>query len=302
MTVLVTGATGTIGREVTAALVAAGAAVRALVRTPQRAALLPAGVTPVLGDLRDPAAVRAALTGVTAALYVSPHDPAEVGMAETFISACEDLGVRLVFAGVVIDGRNAAARWLLRRTVGAVLPHYRGKLRVAHLMHRAKGRPVLFGVTNFYQNDEVIREDILAGRYLLPTHPRGVNRIDLRDAGEIVARALTDPAFPSGAFGLAGPASVSATEAAAVWSRVLGRPVRYDGPGGDWADALAHRLDGQKLQDFRHSYGFLAKRGMATSARDVAGMTALLGRPPRPYETYVRDMAAAWSAPHPAEG
>src|SRR5690349_197310 len=98
MTVLVAGATGNIGKEVTAALLARGAAVRALVRSPERAELLPRGVEAVIGDLRDVRAVETALTGVTAALYVSPHDPDEELMAEAFVSACERLGVRLVFA------------------------------------------------------------------------------------------------------------------------------------------------------------------------------------------------------------
>jgi uncharacterized protein YbjT (DUF2867 family) len=54
MTVLVTGATGAIGTEVTAALLARGAAIRALVCGTDRAGHLPRGVEPVLGDLHIP--------------------------------------------------------------------------------------------------------------------------------------------------------------------------------------------------------------------------------------------------------
>jgi NAD(P)-dependent dehydrogenase (short-subunit alcohol dehydrogenase family) len=52
---------------------------------------------------------------------------------------------------------------------------------------------------------------------------------------------------------------------------------------------------GPKLADFRRSYGFIARFRLPTSARDVAATTALLGRPPRRYETYVRDTAERWS-------
>ncbi|WP_238010662.1 NmrA family NAD(P)-binding protein [Dactylosporangium sp. AC04546] len=288
MTVLVTGATGSTGSAAAAALVQQGAPVRALVRGPDRAALLPAGVEAVFGDLRDPAAVEAALTGVTAALYVSPHEPDEERLAETFVAACERLGVRLVFAGVVTDSV------FLRALVGVMLPHYRGKLRIARRIARSSARPVLFSVTNFYQNDELVREDILAGTYPLPVHGSGVNRIDLRDVGDLVARALTEPQFPGGIHALCGPASVGGAEAAQTWTQVLGRPVRY--APEEWQAASARRLSGHKLVDFRKSYGFLARRGMPTSARDVARMTALLGRAPRPYGDYVRDMAEAWQA------
>jgi uncharacterized protein YbjT (DUF2867 family) len=295
MTVLVTGATGSIGREVAAALLARGADVRALVRGPDRVRQLPSGVEPVIGDLRDAASVEAALTGVSAALYVSPHDPAEERMAQTFVDACDRLGVRLVFAGTYIHAPNAVARWIMRALVGFALPHYRGKLRISHRMTRARNRPVVFGLTNYYQNDELIREDILEGSYILPVHDSGVNRIDLRDAADVVSRAMTDPGFPSGGYSLVGPESISGLQAARIWSGVLGRPVRYDGSRPDWAELLGRRLSGQKLADYQRSYRFVARRGIPTSPTEVAATTLLLGHPPRTYEMYVRDTAAQWS-------
>jgi uncharacterized protein YbjT (DUF2867 family) len=301
MTILVAGATGSIGTEVVAALLARGARVRALVRTRERAHLLPPAVEPVVGDLRDTAAVAAALSGVDAALYVSPHDPDEERMADAFVGACDDLGVRLVFAGVVLTARSRLARLSTEVLVSTFLPHYRGKLRIARRVAAAKHRPVLLGVPNFFQNDEVVRADILGGRYVLPTHRSGVNRIDLRDVGEVAARALTDPAFPAGTHGLAGPESVSGQRSARVWSEALGRPVRYDGDRPDWPDLLGRHLSGAKLADFRRSYRFIARFHLPTSARDLAATTALLGRPPGRYETYVRDTAARWEA-HSAGG
>ncbi|NRQ40231.1 NAD(P)H-binding protein [Nonomuraea sp. NN258] len=65
MTVLVTGATGTVGRHVVQHLLRRGARVRALTRDPARAAL-PAGVEVVAGDLTDLATLRPAVDGVTA--------------------------------------------------------------------------------------------------------------------------------------------------------------------------------------------------------------------------------------------
>ncbi|MFD7089191.1 NAD(P)H-binding protein [Streptomyces sp. NPDC059896] len=72
-TVLVTGATGTVGRQVVAELLRRGHAVRALTRDPEKArtGLLPdfpsgvSGVDVVQGDLTDPASLAPALDGVT---------------------------------------------------------------------------------------------------------------------------------------------------------------------------------------------------------------------------------------------
>ncbi|WP_433201086.1 SDR family oxidoreductase [Dactylosporangium sp. CS-047395] len=292
MTVLVVGATGSIGREVVAALIGRGAAVRALVRSPERAAHLPPGVEAAIGDLGDAGSVAAALRGVRAALYVSPHDAAEERLAAVFVRACEDAGVRIVFAGVYLHAGTAAARFALRAAMGLMLPHYRGKLRLAHAIGRSRTGPVLLSVTNYFQNDEMVRDDILAGSYPLPVHRRGVNRIDLRDVAAVAARALCEADFPAGGYALVGPASIPGARAAELWSAALGRPVRYDGPGSDWQERVGRHLTGRKRLDVLRSYGMLAKVGVPTSAKQVAAMTGLLGRPPRTYESYVDEAAA----------
>ncbi|MFE7775329.1 NAD(P)H-binding protein [Streptomyces sp. NPDC057445] len=64
--VLVTGATGTVGRQVVAELLARGSTVRALTRDTARAkASLPEGVEVVQGDLTEPESLIPALEGVT---------------------------------------------------------------------------------------------------------------------------------------------------------------------------------------------------------------------------------------------
>ncbi|MBT2525046.1 NAD(P)H-binding protein [Streptomyces sp. ISL-99] len=64
MTILVTGATGTVGRQVVAELVRRGERVRALTRDPAKADF-PAGVETVRADLTDPETLVPALEGVT---------------------------------------------------------------------------------------------------------------------------------------------------------------------------------------------------------------------------------------------
>lgn len=61
--ILVTGATGTVGRELVAELARRGAKVRALSRTPAATAF-PAGVETVAADLGDPATLGPALAGI----------------------------------------------------------------------------------------------------------------------------------------------------------------------------------------------------------------------------------------------
>lgn len=71
MLIAVTGATGFVGRHVASSLVGRGHAVRALARTPRRAATLQSlAVTPVLGDLADPAALAELTRGADAVVHL----------------------------------------------------------------------------------------------------------------------------------------------------------------------------------------------------------------------------------------
>ena len=63
VTVLITGATGQVGNAIARRLAADGVEVRALVRSPERARVLPEGVQPVFGDVTDAPSLRAALDG-----------------------------------------------------------------------------------------------------------------------------------------------------------------------------------------------------------------------------------------------
>lgn len=71
MRIFVTGATGAVGPTVVAALLAAGHAVRALVRKPPPAGLLPAAVELVEGDITEPATLARALAGCEGVVHMA---------------------------------------------------------------------------------------------------------------------------------------------------------------------------------------------------------------------------------------
>lgn len=71
MTVLVTGATGQVGNAIARRLAADGVEVRALVRSPKRAEVLPEGVQPVTGDVTDLKSLETALDGVSTVYHAA---------------------------------------------------------------------------------------------------------------------------------------------------------------------------------------------------------------------------------------
>lgn len=279
---LIIGATGTVGGLVLDEAVRRGVDVRALVRNKERANL-PGTVEVVQGDLADREAVATALRGVDSAFYVSPHEVNEVEIAMVFGEEAQRAGARLVFGGFHVEDREA------REAASRAIPAYAAKLRLAAFLASTDTRPAMFSLTNFDQNDEIFREDIEAGVFPTPLHPGGVNRIDLRDAAEVITNALTDVSFAAGAYQLLGPESLNGEQSAQIWAEALGREVVYTGGDPQWRKALERRLSGQKLADWIRSFELLSSAPIATDPAEVEIMTKLLGRAPRTLRDYVRD-------------
>ncbi len=95
MKILVTGATGTVGRQIVEQLVESGHQVRALTRNPAKANL-PAGVEIVAGDLTDPASLAPALEGVTGLHLIKfgGDDYADLETGREIIALAEKAGVQ----------------------------------------------------------------------------------------------------------------------------------------------------------------------------------------------------------------
>ena len=116
MKVLVTGATGYVGREVAAAVAEAGHETRGLVR-PGSTSSVPAGVTPVSGDVTDLASLKGAVHGVDAIVNLvaildgsdAEFEAVNAGGPRNVVAAAESAGVRrlLHMSAAGVTERNA---------------------------------------------------------------------------------------------------------------------------------------------------------------------------------------------------
>jgi uncharacterized protein YbjT (DUF2867 family) len=93
-----------------------------------------------------------------------------------------------------------------------------------------------------------------------------------------------------------GPDALSAETLVALWSDVLGRPVRY---GGDDLEALEQRLKAFAPSWLAYDMKLMMRRyqenGAVASAEDVTRLAGLLGHPPRSYRDFATAAGAEWA-------
>lgn len=256
---------------------------RALVRKAGSLADPLPGVTEVVGDLGDPASLRAPLDGMASAFFVTPHDEHEEQLGLAFLAAARDAKVRrVVFASAYHPGFPNPLAFRLFVAAMGVVTHYGPKLRVEGHVRRSGLSPVVLMPSNFFQNDEPFTKELLAGEYPQPLGTKGVNRVDCADIGEAAARALTDEGVNEGAWPLVGPElTLTGPECAQAWSEALGREVRYAATLERWRELAKDRMHPRELEDFGKTYRLFHRARVAATAADLAKTTTLLGRPPR---------------------
>ena len=289
MTILVTGATGNVGRHVVDQLVQRGAPVRALVRNPAKAAAaeLPAAVDVVQGDLLDVDALRRAFDGVSTLFLLNAVVPDEFTQALVALNVAREAGVqRVVYLSVI------------HSDVYVNVPHFAGKFGVERMIEQMGFAATILRPAYFIDNDVTIKDVVLGyGVYPMPVGGKGLAMVDARDIAEVAALELLrrhDAAhpLPLERINVVGPDTLTGSDVAAIWSDVLGRPVAYGGDPAGFEQNLRQFMPAWMAYDMRLMSERFATDGMVPDAGDVARLTALLGRPLRTYREFAAAVAA----------
>ncbi|MEV4261124.1 NAD(P)H-binding protein [Kribbella sp. NPDC049584] len=199
-TVLVTGATGRVGRHVVAGLRAAGVTVRALVRTPELAGLPPA-VELIQGDVHDVGAVRRAAAGVDAAFLLWPSFSAD-GASQI---------VPLLPSRVVYLSSLSAAE-------GGVWGE------VEQLLRDAGKAWTFLRPSGFAVNAQAWAGDFRAGDTLrLPYPEASRSMIHERDIAAVAVLSFVNPGHVGQIYELTGPEALTQAEQVATIARAVGK-------------------------------------------------------------------------------
>lgn len=292
MKILVIGGTGKVGSEVVKELGKRGASVRALVRKQEASATLPTGVESVVGDLLDPVSIEKAMDGVDKLYLLNGVVSDE--LTQGLIAY--DLAKKLKLKHVVYHSVFQAEKF-------KDVPHFAVKIVIESALKQFDVPYTVIRPNYFFQNDATFKAPLTeAGIYPVPLGTPGISAVDVRDIAEAAAIALTTDGHEGKTYNLVGPELISGPGAAALWSKLLGRPVRYGGEDMEsYEQQLRQMLPAWSAFDFRMMFQGYLERGFAAEAGDIETLTALLGHAPRRYEDFARETVTDWQTKQDAK-
>lgn len=283
--ILVTGATGTVGRELIAQLAAQGADVRAMSSRADAAGRPDAPALPwVHGDFRAPETLRRVFEGVDVLFLLLPLVPDKPALAQAAVDAARASGVRHLVRLSVL-GADAGSTNAFARMQGEI------DARVTE-----SGLPwTLLRPNGFMQNYLTYAAGMIrSGRFFAAHGDAPQAMVDAADIGACAAAVLTRPQAHAGAvYHPTGARAWTQAEAMAEISRALGREVHYV-PVDDAAARAGMAGMGvpETVIGWLESLNAMIRDGLgAAVTTDVQRLT---GHAPRPFEDFVRAHAQSW--------
>jgi uncharacterized protein YbjT (DUF2867 family) len=282
--VLVTGATGNVGRQVVRLLLAAGEPVRAAARS--RSAVVEAfgdTVEAVALDFTDPGTWDAAYIGVRRMFLLRP--PHLARPRTQMVPSLERAGAvgveHMVLLSLQGAERNpvvphaALERWLRRSGLSWTF------VRASFFMQNL----TTVHVTDIRDRDQIV----------VPAGGGATAFVDAHDVAAVAAAAVLDPAeHRDRAWTPTGPQALTYAEVAASLSRALGRPITYTRPG-----VLTYARHAQTVLGMPTGM-VLVTTAIYTAARlgRADGLTndvsTVLGRPPVSFDEFAHRERSAW--------
>jgi uncharacterized protein YbjT (DUF2867 family) len=280
--IVVTGATGTIGRRVVEGLVANGASVTGLTHSADKTGAIEAlGAKAAVGSFEDAASLERAFAGADTLVLITAAGATAAEQTLTAIDAAKRAKVRKI---VRISALKAA--------VDGPTDNTRQHGRTEAALRDSGLTYVILRPHLFMQNLLGSLQTILGkGQMYAGTGDGKMGMVDTRDVSDAAIAAATSDAFDGQTLELTGPASLHNRDVAAAIGRALGRDVTYvPVPPAQFAEgARAWGANDWMVQLMRdYSTAYAAGFGDFTTG-DVERIT---GHPPRSIDDFVREVLA----------
>jgi len=274
--ILITGASGNVGKEVLKQITQTGVEVRAAFQSVSKATGVPSGVEIVSLDYNQAETLQTALKGVDRVFLVGPPTAQLPALECKAIEVIAQSDVQQVVKLSAMGGREA------------IFPRQHAQ---SEQYIQATGVPFTFLRPNgFMQNMVNYNSPTIntQGAFYGSEGDGRVSHIDIRDVAAVAVKALTEDGHVGKAYTLTGPEALTNKEIAHILSQELGREIRFVTlPAAQLKEALLSagvlEWNADALLDLQRLY----REGKATTVtRDVE---EILGRKPISFAQFFRD-------------
>ena len=279
--ILITGASGNVGKEVLKQMTQIGAKVRAAFQSVSKSASALSGVDLSTVDYNQPETLRAALTGVDRVFLVGPPTAQLPILERKAMDVIRQSEVRIVVKLSAMGGRDV------------IFPRQHAQ---SEDYIQSSGVPYTFLRPNGFMQNLVNYDAPTINAQNAFYGSQGdaqVSQIDIRDVAAVAVKALTEDGHAGKAYTLTGPEALTNGEIAQVLSEGLGREIQYVdlSPAqlkGALLSAGVPEWNADALIDLQRFY----REGKAAIVtRDVE---ELLGRKPISFAQFSRDYRYAF--------
>jgi uncharacterized protein YbjT (DUF2867 family) len=285
MKTLVIGGTGMVGSTVVTGLLKQGVIVRVMSHSPDKLKKLPTGVEGYRADLDDPDTLPAAFDGIDSVFLLNTVGPNETNEGLAAVTAAKAAKVKkIVYMSVSMPEGSEK------------IPHFRSKLPVEKAIKESGIAYTILRPNNFFQNDLWLKSAIMQySIYPQPIGKKGLNRVDVRDIADCAINALTKSGYEGKTYEVHGPDTLTGEGIAKIYSKHLGREIRYSGEDlGAWAEKSKGVMPEFLIADMRIMYQFFQDNGMIASKDDLEKTERLLGRKSHSFDDFVKEITVEW--------
>ena len=283
-TVLVTGATGTVGRDVAKLLSKKGAAVRAGVRDQAKARQrFDDDIALTTFDFENEGSFAAALDGVEKVFLLPPLLPNQVELTNAFVDAAKRAGIRRIVKLSVI-GIDDAPQFTF------------GKWHAANEQHiRESGLAFTFLRPNSFMQNFIIYFPPRNGSIYLPWGNGTASFVDTRDIASVAAEVLTSDGHEEKIYTLTGPAALGIADVARILSEAVGRKFKYvDVPEGAARDGMLQAgIPEWQVEGIMELHAINKQNRWSAITSDIEKVT---DSPPTDFAQFARDHAEKFRA------
>jgi uncharacterized protein YbjT (DUF2867 family) len=285
-TILVTGASGTIGSHLVRELQAAKANFRVMTSKAESVAAYQAkGIDAVQGDFADAASLATAFAGVNTLFLLLPLVPNKLELAATAVNAAKAAGVQHIVrsSGAGADANSPISLARLQGSIDALV----AGSGIAHTFLRPNG---------FMQNFVTYTAgQIQAGEFYAPHEDAAQSLVDARDIASAAAVVLQNPSAHAGqAYTLTGPQALTEAQYAQALADVAGHPVRYvNVPMQAAEDTMKSWGMPAVIVDWMMSLHTVVRNGWAAGVSE--DFKRLTGRDPIAFSQFAADHAKAFT-------